>query len=289
MFLILTLFLIASILLSRNFNFVDFSDKIVFIPIKGTIVSSNGNDIFQENEVTSAQIISYLNQAKNDDTIKAVVLEINSPGGEVIASREITNAVKSMNKPVVAWIKEVGASGAYWVASASDSIVADELSITGSIGVLGSYLQFEKLMEKYGVGYERLIGGKYKDLGSPYKELSDEERIILQNKIDVIHKIFSDDVSRNRKRDLSKYSTGEFFLGLEAKEIGLVDHIGGRETAINVSKKLAGIEKAKTLSLKERKSFFSSIDKYFTKYSYSLGKGISEGFLVNNKEFHINT
>ena len=288
-FVIVGILFLISFLLAKNFNSIDFSDKIVFISIKGTIVSSSSNGIFNEQQATSTGVISYLNKAKNDNTIKAVILEINSPGGEALASREIVEAVKGMNKPVVAWIRDVGASGAYWVASASDSIIADELSVTGSIGVLGSYLQFEGLMNKYGITYERLVGGRYKDLGSSYKELSTEEREILQKKINTIHRIFSDDVSKNRKKDLSKFSNGEFFLGIEAKEIGLIDHLGGKEKAIEVSKELASIEKARTVVFKERKSFFSSIDKYFTKYSYFIGKGISDGFLVKNEEFVINT
>ncbi len=287
MLLIVGLFFLISLLLSQNFNTIDFSDKVVFIPLKGTIVSSSSDGFFDEQQVTSSGAIKYLDRAKNDNTIKAIILEINSPGGEVLASREIVEAVKKIDKPVVAWIRDTGASGAYWVASASDAIVADELSVTGSIGVLGSYLQYEKLMDKYGVKYERLIGGRYKDLGSSYKSLSAEERAILQKKIDAIHKIFSDDVSKNRKKDLSKYATGEFFLGFEAKEIGLVDYLGGKEMAINATKKLTGLEKLRIVTFKEKKSFFSSLDKYFTKYSYFIGKGISEGFLVRSEEFEI--
>lgn len=287
MFLIVGLLFSASVLLSKNFNAIDFSDKIVFIPLKGTIVSSSSDGIFEEQQATPTGVISYLKRAESDSTIKAIILEINSPGGEALASREIVEKVKKIDKPVVAWIRDTGASGAYWIASASDSIVADELSVTGSIGVLGSYLQFEKLMDKYGVTYERLIGGKYKDLGSPYKSLSKEEREILQEKINMIHKIFSDDVNKNRKKDLSKYSTGEFFLGIEAKEIGLIDHLGGKEKAIEVAKKLAGIEKARTVVFKDKKSLFSSIDKYFTKYSYFIGKGISQGFFVRNDQLEI--
>ncbi|MEK6936578.1 MAG: signal peptide peptidase SppA [Nanoarchaeota archaeon] len=289
MIFILGVLFLTSFLLSKNFNAIDFSDKIVFVPVKGTIVSSTSDGIFEEEQATSSGVISYLTRAENDNTIKVIILEINSPGGEALASKEIVEKVKKVEKPVVAWIRDTGASGAYWIASASDSIIADELSVTGSIGVLGSYLQFEGLFEKYGVKYERLVGGKYKDLGSPYKELNEEERKKMQEKIDMIHKIFSDDVSKNRKKDLSKYSNGEFFLGLEAKEIGLIDHLGGREKAIEVGKKLAGIEKARTVVFKQKKSFFSSIDKYFTKYSYFIGKGIFSSVSVKNEGFEINT
>ena len=142
-------------------------------------------------------------------------------------------------------------------------------------------------MEKYGVKYERLVTGKYKDTGSAYKSLTEEERKILQGKLDLIHKAFSDDVSKNRKIDLSEYSNGEFFLGVEAKEIGLIDYLGGKDLAINVSKELANIEKAKIVTFKQKKGFLSSLDKYLSKYSYIFGLGISNGFLIRDK-FEIN-
>ncbi len=285
---ILCIFFLFSFLLSRNFNNIDFSDKIVLIPIKGTIVSDDGG-FLSEDVVTSSEIINYLKKAKEDSTIKAVILEINSPGGTAIGSKEIVDVVRDFNKPVVAWIRSIGASGAYWIASASDVIVADQLSITGSIGVIGSYLEFEGLMSKYGVKYERLVTGKYKDIGSPYKTLTEEERQLLLNKLNTIHKIFSDDVSKNRNKNLSKYSTGEFFLGLEAKEIGLVDFLGGKETAINITKKLANIDDAKLIAFTHKKGLFSSLDKYFSRYSYYFGVGISEGLLVNNGDLVITT
>ena len=283
---VLLIFFSASFMISRNFNSIDFSDKIVFIPIKGTIYSGNGNGLFNEDRTLSSDIINYLEKAENDNTIKAVILEINSPGGTVIGSKEIADKVKSLDKPVVSWIREVGASGAYWVASASDAIVADPLSITGSIGVVSSYLEFDKLFEKYGVTYERLVSGQFKDAGSPYKELTDEERNLLQGKIDLIHDTFVKDVSENRGKNLGKYATGEFFLGSEAYKLGLIDYLGGKEKAINVSKELAKIEKAKTVTFKSKKSLLGSLDKYFTKFSYNIGVGISDGLLAKD-EFEI--
>ena len=127
-----------------------------------------------------------IDSAKKDVRIKGVIFKINSPGGSVVGSKEIGNAIKKLGKPSVAVIREVGASGAYWVASSADVIIADELSITGSIGVISSYLQFSKIMEEYGITYERLVGGEHKDMGVPYKQLSKEEQIIMQKKINII-------------------------------------------------------------------------------------------------------
>ena len=107
-------------------------------------------------------------------------MEINSPGGSAVASDEIATAVKNAKKPVISLIREVGASGGYWVASASDYIIANRMSITGSIGVISSYLEFSGLMEKYGVGYERLVAGENKDLLTPYKKLEADQKALVQ-------------------------------------------------------------------------------------------------------------
>jgi len=216
-----------------------------------------------------------LKKAKDDNSIKAVVLEINSPGGTVIASRELANAVKNLGKPNVAVIREVGASGAYWIASSSNKIIADELSITGSIGVISSYLQFSGLMEKYGITYERLTAGEYKDLGTPYKELTRDERNLLQVKLDKIQEIFINEVKKNRNiTDAKRISTGEFFLGIEAKELGLIDKFGNRETAIEEAKKLANLKSPKIVEFKEKRSLFDLLGKLSASNFYYMGKGI---------------
>lgn len=287
--LVLIILFSFSYMFSRNFDRIDLSDKIVFIPIKGEIVSGENGGLLNNGVTASSDFIDYLNKARDDSTIKGVILEIDSPGGTAIGSKEIADAVKSFDKPIVAWIRGVGASGAYWVASATDAIVADPLSVTGSIGVISSYLDFEGLMQKYGVNYERLVTGKYKDLGSPYRTLTNEERQLLLSKLNLIHKVFSDDVSRNRKKDLSAYSTGEFFLGMEAKKIGLIDYLGNKETAINVTKKLAKLKDANIVVFKPKKGFLSSLDKYFSKYSYFIGLGISQGLSNTKSDLNINT
>jgi len=214
-------------------------NEILVVKINGIISNSDGDNIFSSADTNSDSIISLLKKAKDSKNIKAVILEINSPGGTVVASKEIANAVKEFNKPKVALIRDVGASGAYWIASSADKIVADELSITGSIGVISSYLQFSDLFEKYGITYERLVSGKYKDAGSPYKELNDEERGLIQSKLNKIDQIFLDDVKINRNlEDTYRIETGEFFLGIEAKELGLVDYLGNKNTAFEIAKNL---------------------------------------------------
>src|SRR3989344_1664750 len=146
------------------------SATVAVIPIEGVITTAE-DDLFSD-VANSRDIVDLIKEADNNPNVKAIVFEINSPGGSPVASEEIANAIKQTSKPTVAYIREVGASGGYWIASATDRIFASRMSITGSIGVIGSYLEFDGLLDKYNITYRRLVGGKYKDIGSPFKELT---------------------------------------------------------------------------------------------------------------------
>ncbi|MEK6861331.1 MAG: S49 family peptidase, partial [Nanoarchaeota archaeon] len=124
-------------------------NKIAVINIKGAISTENGGgDFLRSGTIGSGSVVGFIESANNDKNVKAIILNINSPGGTVVGSKEIVDSIKKVNKPVVALIREVGASGAYWIASASDIIVAETLSVTGSIGVIGSYLEFSDLFSE---------------------------------------------------------------------------------------------------------------------------------------------
>jgi protease-4 len=167
---------------------------------------------------------------EKDPSVKGVLIEINSPGGSVVASREIAMAIKGMEKPTVCWLGDLAASGAYWIASACDTIVADPLSLTGSIGVTASYLQFAGTMEKYGVTYERFVSGEEKDTGSPFRNLTESEREGMFRLVNETFRYFLEDVIRNRELSdgttIEKIKTGGLILGQDAKELGLVDELG---------------------------------------------------------------
>lgn len=257
-------------------------ETIVIIPIDGTILSDESGAQFGEKIVASTEVIEFLDKANKDKNVKGIILEINSPGGSALASKEIVDKVKSIEKPIVSWIREVGASGAYWVASASDKIIADELSITGSIGVISSYLEFSGLLEDYNITYEDLRTGKYKGIKSPYKKLNEEEREILLKKLEIIHKIFAEDVSKNRGKDLTNLANGLFYLGKEAKDLGLIDELGGKELAINITKQLANITEAEIVKYEKEKGLFDLLSKFGASAFYSFGQGF--GSLLVKKD-----
>src|SRR3989344_6134829 len=255
---LLSLFFISFIVSKLDTKEVIMQNKIAVIPIKGAITVEGTGDFFSGSGVSSNTVTEFIKKSNEDESIKGIILEINSPGGGVVASEEIANAVKESKKPVVSWIREVGASGAYWVASASDAIVADPLSLTGSIGVTSSYLSFGELLEDYNVTYQRLVTGKYKDLATPFKELTNEERALLEKKLYDIHDYFVAEVARNRdlpEENVRALATGEFFLGQEALPLGLVDYLGGKETAMNITKQLANITSAEEKVYKEKLGF----------------------------------
>lgn len=256
------------------------SVKVAVIPIYGVIVSENiKTDFFNLERTTPKQIRKFIDEVKKDTSIKAVIFDIDSPGGAVVPSAEIADMVKRLNKTKYAVISEVGTSGAYWAASSADKVIASPLSITGSIGVSSSYLDFSGLMEKYGVNYNQLAAGELKEIGSPFTELSKEQRAVLERKIKIIHGYFLNDVKNNRKlsdEDINKISSAEFYLGTEAKELGLVDVLGDKQTAVDILKKQFNATDVQLIEYKEPEGLLNLLTKVS---SFYIGKGIAAGLV----------
>jgi len=228
---------------------------IAIIPIKGMITSEE--PLFGL-MAASTEIIRDIEEVEKKRKIKAVIFEINSPGGTPFASKEIANRIESMEKPAIAWVREHAASGAYWIASACDEIVADELSTVGSIGAMSIRPDIGELMKKFGIDVETLKTGTYKGLGLPYEKPTEEERELMKKELDEIQHTFLNAVAKNRKLDLGdakvkELSTGKVYLGREGKEMGLIDHLGGKELAIRIAKERSGIKREKIIDYGERK------------------------------------
>lgn len=206
--------------------------NVAVIPVEGVLMAGTGRT--PAGVVTSDQLIDDLDRAEEASSVEAIVLLVNSPGGSAVASEEVARRVARAEKPVVTVIREVGASGAYWVASATERVVASPMSVTGSIGVIGSYLSFGDFLDDWNVTHNRLVAGDWKDVGTPLRELDDEERAFLQGKLDAMHELFIDAVAENRnltRSSLEPVADGRFLLGQEALDLGLVDELGGKEAA----------------------------------------------------------
>lgn len=176
--------------------------------------------------VGSESVVSSIEQANDDDSIKAIMLEIDSPGGSPVAGEEIAKALKASKKPTVAVIRQSGMSAAYWAATGAQQIFASRNSDVGSIGVTASYLENINKDKKY----IQLSSGKYKDTGSPDKPLSDDEKTLLMRDIKITFQNFVSDVANNRNispEQVQGIADGSSVLGDKAKELNLIDQIGG--------------------------------------------------------------
>lgn len=255
--------------------------NVAHIAITGPIVASSAGGVFSDEVADSTEIIDLITAAEENEEVQAILLEINSPGGTAVASHEIARAVKESNKTTVAWIREAGASGAYWIASASDHIVADPLSITGSIGVIGSYVEFGGTLNRYNATYRRLVAGDYKDMGSPFKEMTDDEQAVMQESLDMMRDYFVADVALNRgldKADISKLADGRFYIGAKAKELGLVDELGSRKEAVAYIEKKLNIT-ADVAEYTHEETFFDMLFGMFGEQSFHVGEGIGSAMM----------
>ena len=219
--------------LSRSTPTLSLTNKIGVIPINGVI---------RDADAITEQLIAF----RDDKQIKAIILRINSPGGGVGPSQEIYSETRrtTKTKKVVASLGSVAASGGYYVASAADSVVANPGTLTGSIGVLMEFVRFEELLKKIGVEMQVIKSGEFKDIGSPNRKMTKEEREILTRLIKDIQNQFVTAVSQGRNMPEEKVlelADGRVFSGREAKRLGLVDSLGNFQDAVNVAKRMAHI------------------------------------------------
>jgi protease-4 len=210
-------------------------DKVALVRIEGLLTSSD-------------RVVEELNDYAEDSAVKAIVLRIDSPGGGVVVSQEIFNAVKSARKEgkkIVASMGTVAASGGYYVAAAADRIVANPGTLTGSIGVKMEFANVEKLLEKIGVKGMVVKAGEYKDIGSPFRDMSAQEKKLLQDVIDDVHSQFIEAVAEGRKLQpeaVRAIADGRIFTGRQALTLKLVDQLGDQAESIRVAGVLAGIK-----------------------------------------------
>jgi protease-4 len=226
------------VLMNLFFPDIDLSteDRIALIRVEGVIVDSQAT-------------VGELKRFSENPSVKAIVLRIDTPGGGVVPSQEIYDAIKRVrnknNKAVIASMGSVAASGGYYIAAATDRIVANPGTLTGSIGVIMETANVEGLLQKIGVEGVVIKSGKYKDVGSPLRKMSAEERGLLQAVMDDVHKQFIEAVAEGRSMELRAaqvLADGRIFTGRQAKEAKLVDELGDLEDAIQLAADVVGIE-----------------------------------------------
>jgi len=222
--------------------------KIAVISLSGTITTESSS-LFSGSTITPELVRDYLARVEKDKAVKAIVFRIESPGGEIAPSQEILWEIERVKetKPIVVSMGGTAASGGYYISTQADKIVALPTTMTGSIGVIYQVTNIEGLLEKLGIQIEIFKGGKYKDMYWGFRELTPEEKEIMQGMVDEYYEQFIDVVAEGRelsKEEVRNLATGQIYTGTEAKELGLVDELGGLDTAIDLATELAGIETA---------------------------------------------
>jgi protease-4 len=220
--------------------------KIAVISLSGTITTGSSS-LFSTSTITPELVRDYLTKAKEDKAVKAVVLHIDSPGGEVAPCQEILWEIERVKetKFIVVSMGVTAASGGYYISTQADKIVALPTTMTGSIGVISAIPNIEGFLEKLGIQIEIFKGGKYKDMYQGLRELTPEEEEIMQQMIDEYYEQFIDVVAEGRelsREEVRDLATGQLYTGTEAKELGLVDELGDLNTAIDLAAELADIE-----------------------------------------------
>lgn len=229
---------------------------IAWIKIRGVIAEDDNSSPFAM--PSSASYISKrVREAAKDKNVKAIVLDINSPGGTVASVQDIYSEIlsaKEKGKKVVALFRDVAASGAFYIAMAADKIVAEPGTITGSVGVIMQTGNVVGLFDKLGIKVTPITSGKYKDIGSAYRPMTDAEKALLQDMVNDTYSQFLAAVKAGRPNvtpeDMEEYTDGRVFTGQRAFNLGFIDKLGGEETARQLAGELAGLKDPKVISQK---------------------------------------
>ena len=214
--------------------------RVAVIRVNGPIVGGDDADMAwgSPSSTTSGALMRQFRKARQDDSVQAVLLRVNSPGGSAAATQEAAaelQKLKDSGKPVVVSMGDTAASGAYWLAAYGDKIYANPSTITGSIGVYMSYYDVQGLSEKLGVREEKIKSGPHKDIFSPFRPMTEEERRLTQNMVDDMYEQFVAVVAEQRHMDgetVRSLAAGRVFTGEQAKEAGLVDELGNYYDAL---------------------------------------------------------
>jgi protease-4 len=226
-------------------------DKIAVVPVEGFIASADSTVPGAQPPVTPEGLEVALDQAAEDEAVKGVVLEVNSPGGGVTASDQMHQSIldfkESTGKPVVVSMGDTAASGGYYISTAADEIFANETTATGSLGVIVTLTNFSEAADKYGIEQEVIRSGEFKGMGSSFRELEPDERKIFQSLVDESYEEFVSVIVEGRdlpEERVREIADGRIYSGEQAKALGLVDRFGDLETAASDARERAGAGEA---------------------------------------------
>ena len=242
---IIGLFFLLLILRSIGSN-VSIGEKVAVVDITGIISGSDAT-------------IKLIHTYRDDPSIKAIVIRIDSPGGSVAPVQEIYSELRKIEKPIVASMGGSAASGGYYVACAADTIFANPGTLTGSIGVIMQFRQVKGLYDKIGLRQQVIKSGDFKDTGSPFRELTEQEQAVLQSTVDDVYNQFVDTIFEARgdlltRPEIVELADGRIYSGKQALDSKLLDQLGNLPDAIKTAAELAGIEGKPKVVRKEKKT-----------------------------------
>jgi protease-4 len=258
------------------------SSKVLMLDLVGMISSSEEHGFYPIPSQV-ARMKEALTKAAADPDVQSLVLRINTPGGTVTASDVLYHELRLFKQkkkvPIIASIMDVGASGGYYVAMGTDKIVAHPSSVTGSLGVIMLTMNANGLLEKIGVQASAITSGPKKDMGSPFRAMTDEERAIFQGVINGLYERFLAVIKEGRRNltadEIRKLADGRIYSGEQAKAVGLVDSVGYLDDAIELAKREAGLTEARIVVYQEAGEYRHNI------YSRALGPGTGANPLMN--------
>ncbi|MWG35215.1 signal peptide peptidase SppA [Halomarina oriensis] len=224
-------------------------------------------------------IVDQMEAANDDDNVDALLVKLNTPGGEVVPSDDIRNAAMAFEGPTVAYATDTCASGGYWIASGCDELWARDTSIVGSIGVVGSRVNATDLADQLGLSYERFAAGKYKDAGTALRELEPEEREYLQGIVDDYYQHFVERVAQGRDMPPGdiRETEARVFIGERAYDLGLVDSLGTRDDVLDHVEDLLG-ESVSPATFEPSRSPVQRLSSGASRTAYAFGAGVASRF-----------
>ncbi len=232
-------------------------EKILILDVSGIISTSLNQGLFSRESDILSKVYYRLEKASEDKTVKAVILRLDTPGGEVTASdiiyHEVLKFKEKTDIPVVGLMMGVAASGGYYIASACDFIIAHPSTITGSIGVISIFPNLEELFSKIGVRVNIIKSGEMKDSGSAFRDMTEEEKKVFQAVVDELYLKFLAVVHQKRKSSLSldelkKIADGRIYTASQAHELQLIDEIGYFDTALKKALSLSSLKEANVVA-----------------------------------------
>jgi protease-4 len=235
------------------------------------------------NATPADDIVDQIERADDDSNVEALVMKLNTPGGEVVPSDDIRLAAEEFDGPTIAYATDTCASGGYWIASGCDEMWARDTSIVGSIGVIGSRVNASEFAEELGLSYERFAAGQYKDAGTALKDIDDDERAYLQGLIDDYYDHFVERVAEGRDLDQAdiRETEARIYLGEVAHDIGLVDTLGTHDDVLDRVSEQIGIE-ASPAEFEPDQGMAQRLRSGAQTLAFAFGAGIASQF---NDEF----